>query len=147
MPRRSFSRGSVYKRVLSSQVLWLRCAHSGNAVDTTCGALDQIGPDVFILLRARFAMDVARPRGSCFAPCKLLDLTRRTETTAVATKFTRYGRPGSMGLTQALPTILIEGNSIYWQSPPFCHVEASVRGSMYKRVLSSQVRWLLSVLK
>ena len=87
---------AVYKRVLSYQVLWLRCAHSGNAVDTTCGALDQIGPDVFILLRARFVMDVARPRGSCFAPCKLLDLTRRTETTAVATKFTRYGRCGDV---------------------------------------------------
>ena len=25
----------MYKRVLSYQVLWLRCAHSGNAVDTT----------------------------------------------------------------------------------------------------------------
>ena len=50
----------------------------------------------FILLRARFVMDVARPRGSCFAPCKLLDLTRRTETTAVATKFTRYGRCGDV---------------------------------------------------
>ena len=62
----------------------------------TCGALDQIGPDVFILLRARFVMDVARPRGSCFAPCKLLDLTRRTETTAVATKSTRYGRCGDV---------------------------------------------------
>ena len=61
----------------------------GNTVDTTCSALDQIGPDVFILLRARFVMDVARPRGSCFAPCKLLDLMRRTETTAVASKFTR----------------------------------------------------------
>ena len=46
-----------------------------------------------------------------------------------------------MGLTQALPTILIEGNSINWQSP-LRHVEAFVRGSMYKRVLSSQVRWL-----
>jgi hypothetical protein len=39
---------------------------------------------------------VARPRGSCFAPCKLLDLTRRTETTAVATKFTRYGPCGDV---------------------------------------------------
>ena len=64
-------------------------------MDTTCGALDQIGPDVFILLRARFVMDVARPRGSCFAPCKVLDLMR-TETTAVASKFTRYGRCGDV---------------------------------------------------
>ena len=94
------------KRVLSSQVLWLRCAHSGNAVDTTCGALDQIGPDVFILLRARFVMDVARLRGSCFAPCKLLDLTRRTETTAVATKFTRYGRCGDVGGARPVTAVM-----------------------------------------
>jgi len=66
-------------------------------------------------------MDVARPRGSCFAPCKLLDLSRRTETTAVATKFTRYGRCGDVDGARPVTAVMgrlrhFGGRIVLWRT-------------------------------